>query len=52
MNIPLRIGRFAAWCTHPFAAWTRGSARTRGAIVIGYVTGAYVVTFIGLWLVS
>ena len=50
MNTAIRVGRFAAWCTHPLAAWRVGSARARGAIVIGYAGAAYVVTFLTLWL--
>jgi hypothetical protein len=50
MNLALSLGRYAACCVHPFAAWRGGSIRRRGAIVVGYAAGAYVVTFVSLWL--
>jgi hypothetical protein len=52
MNAAFLAGRSVARCAHPFAAWRVGSLGTRCTIVVGYMVGAYVATFIGLQFVA
>jgi hypothetical protein len=50
MTLEIIIGRTAAYCLHPAAAWPHVSPRGRAAILAAYAAGSYVAVLTGLLL--
>jgi hypothetical protein len=52
MRFHFLVGRFAAMCAHPYAAWRTSSARGRLVVLLAYAGAVYAIVLATLMMRS